>query len=283
MKKQFLLYRQVMVRVLPLAILTCHLSSCSAISDGIGTGLTVATKRSGSFEKSKEKISIAEVKDDPSGEPVRISAGGGTARSAAATLAATFLLDQVEKGVANAAGNYSVVYSGSIVKKDINNVRGFSLNRTVNSENVSASNLELRFRKSGGAYSLRLISIRLDKAKAAVPFWDNDLDLVVKCELSVIDPEKSSNLPVLNSEFTVKGLEFGEELIFEEEEASYQTGWFRFPAFPAGDPAPYKLLITVQETSDFYKTAEKGKTLVGEKKKDWSEKLAEFLSGGEKE
>jgi hypothetical protein len=195
-------------------------------------------------------------------------------------LAAAFIVEEVEKGVANAAGNYSVIYSGSVVKESLRGVTGFSVIRSINgNENDVASDMQFRFRKSGDAYSLRLTNITLNKAKTAIPLWDDDLDLIVKLELSMLDPKKNENLKVLASEFTVKNLKLGETKEFKQESPGFQTGWFRFPGYTSKQAVPYKLTITVQETSSFYKTAEKGKSLVGEKKKDWTENLAKILSG----
>jgi len=264
------------------------LPSCSTISENIGTGITKITKRPGSFEKDKEMVVVAPQREV--GDEVNINIESATeissnSRKTAAGLvpaglvdkAAGYLVDQLEKGVESAAGNYSVVYSGSYIGDDLENTRGFDLTRKIGKSEDDAMRMRLNFRRSGqGAYTLGLHNIALSKSKSAIPFWDKDVDMVVKVELGVLDPEKNAMISVVNTEFVVKGVELGSNKPFDNQQC--RTTWFRFPKYQS-TTVPYKVTVTIQETSDFYKVAEKGKSLVGEKKKDWAESLAKTLSG----
>lgn len=278
--------------VLPLALFTI-LSSCSAISESVGNGLTRATKRPGSFETRKETVSVSIHNETASGDAVKFpskpkAASGVTDPNAGykglpvalAAAAAGYIVDGIEKGVESAAGNYSVVYTGSRIDDDLPGACGFDLTRTISGKD--AAKMRLNFRRSGNAYTLGLSSIQLAKSKAAIPFWDDDVDMVVKVQLGILDPEKNSMVQVVDAEFTAKNVVLGDTTEFNDQEQ--RTTWFRFPSFQtdsSNPEVPYKLTITIQETSDFYKVAEKGKTLVAEKNKDWTKSLTEAISAGD--
>ncbi len=268
-----------------LSILTT--CSCSVLSDTIGTGLTNATKRANSFETKKETVVIDAVTDHVEGSEAvgpsdLVDSGSnqenrlGPAGAALETVVAAYLVGEIEKGVSNAAGNYSVIYSGTLAGPNLVGVRGFSMQRLVDSK--TGASITFLFNKSGkSAYTIRLAELELARAKSAVPFWDDDVDMVVKLTLSVLGQEKTA--AVADSEFKVKNVKIGEKNFYGPKDYNHRTGWFRIPEPKDGDVIPYVLTVTVQETSDFYKTAEKGKALVGEKKETWTKKLTEALGG----
>jgi hypothetical protein len=243
-------------------------SSITAVSDTVELGITRVVADPRSYHAKNENVNITidtENKIDKNAAGFAIPA-----------VAASYLAGEMIKGAENASKNFSISYSGNQLGYPINQFSGFTVTRTVGKNDATASKLTFsvkNFHDSGYHY-IALDSASITQSKAATPWWERDIDMVIAIKVSAPSGGKNGGPVVIDADqIVVKNIPLGGKVI-ETFKGSPHTGLFKLPE----SKTPFFLQVTVQELSDFTKVAEKGNTLVGENKKDWQKKIEELLS-----
>jgi hypothetical protein len=257
---------------LPILWLLNSCGSITAVSDVVEVGLTRIVSDPRSYRMKNENV-VLEIDTDGTAQ-----SSDDVAAKAMPAFAATYLAGEVIKGAENATKNFSVSYTGSGLEYPLNKLSGFSVVRTVGNNNTEVSRLNFKVEKfkPSGYHYIYLESARIDQSKAATPWWEGTLDLVIAVRISTPAGGKDAGPVVIDADqLVVKKVKVGAGETTALKGRT-RTGLFQFPE----KDTPFFLQVTVQEMSNFTKVAEKGNTLIGEKKADWQKKLEAALGGG---
>ena len=258
-----------------ISIVVVTLTSCgsiTAVSDAVELGLTRVVSDSRSYRMQNENV-VLQIETNGTA-----SSADGPGTRAIPAFAATYLAGEIIKGAENATKNFSISYTGRELDFPLNKLSGFSLIRTIGKDDREASRLNFKVEnfKSSGYHRIYLESAKIDLSKTATPWWERSVDLVIAIKISTPAGGKNSGPVVIDADqIVVKKIQLGADETFSFKGRT-STGLFKFPK----EDTPFLLEVTVQEMSNFTKVAEKGNTLIGEKKADWQKKLEEALGGG---
>ncbi|MBK1831116.1 hypothetical protein JIN77_10290 [Verrucomicrobiaceae bacterium R5-34] len=269
-------------------LLVSLISSCGSIgsiSNGVDSILTRVVSRPKSFNKKEEKVEIsylsksyvdriypAENLEMGTAGPASFTAGG-----AIASAAAGYVVDQVIDGAEKSTKNFEATYTVSDLAIVESTWGGFKINRTVNKGHACEMAFAVREKKGAGAY-VELCKIDLKRSKAAVSWMtlDNDIDIMVNVKITSHTPAKPNIVILDSSAILVKNVKLGTVRPVPGEATTKRpkTEFFNKPS-----SGYITISVTVQETADFQKIAERGAGLLEKNKDSWKKKFVDAVAG----